>query len=48
MFETHTTRTYDDAFARARAERAAAFRRLFSLAWLRGADRAPTGRVRTV
>ncbi|MEM7488218.1 MAG: hypothetical protein AAF390_03735 [Pseudomonadota bacterium] len=30
MFETHTTRTYDEAFARARAERAAAFRSLFA------------------
>ena len=29
MFETHTSRTYDKAFARARAERAAAFRSLF-------------------
>ncbi|MEM8821991.1 MAG: hypothetical protein AAGF30_00120 [Pseudomonadota bacterium] len=30
MFETHTTTTYDEAFARARAERAAIFRSLFS------------------
>ncbi|UWQ17871.1 hypothetical protein [Jannaschia sp. M317] len=30
MFETHTTRTYDEAFARARAERAAAFRALLT------------------
>ncbi|WP_167766816.1 hypothetical protein [Jannaschia formosa] len=29
MFETHTTPTYDGAFARARAERSAAFHRLF-------------------
>jgi hypothetical protein len=38
MFETHITRTYGDAFARARAERAAAFRELFGLrlpAWHR-------------
>lgn len=28
MFETHLTRTYDVAFARARAERAATFRAL--------------------
>ncbi|MDB2406943.1 hypothetical protein N9W17_00205 [Jannaschia sp.] len=28
MFETHTSRTYDEAFARARSERAAAFRSL--------------------
>jgi hypothetical protein len=31
MFETHITRTYNDAFARARAERASAFRDLFTL-----------------
>ncbi|WP_371157443.1 hypothetical protein [Jannaschia sp. 2305UL9-9] len=30
MFETHTTRTYDEAFARARKERAAAFRALLT------------------
>jgi hypothetical protein len=28
MFETHASRTYEEAFARARAERAAAFRSL--------------------
>ncbi len=47
MFETHTTRTYEEAFARARAERAAVFRSLFSLAWLRGADRTPALRAHT-
>jgi hypothetical protein len=31
MFETHTSRTYDEAFARARSERARAFRDLFTL-----------------
>ncbi len=31
MFETHTTRTYDEAFARAHAERAAVFQSLFTL-----------------
>ncbi|MEM7709196.1 MAG: hypothetical protein AAF264_00245 [Pseudomonadota bacterium] len=31
MFETHTSRTYDAVFARARAERAAVFRGLFTL-----------------
>ncbi|GIT90079.1 hypothetical protein JANAI62_04380 [Jannaschia pagri] len=30
MFETHTTRTYDEAFALARRERAAAFRALLT------------------
>jgi len=30
MFETHIFRTYDEAFARARSERAAVFRSLFS------------------
>jgi hypothetical protein len=30
MLELHTTRTYDEAFARARAERAAVFASLFS------------------
>ncbi|SFI99904.1 hypothetical protein [Jannaschia pohangensis] len=30
MFETHTSTTYDEAFARARRERAEAFRAMFS------------------
>ena len=30
MMELHTTRTYNEAFARARAERAAAFRALLT------------------
>ncbi|MGB3407261.1 MAG: hypothetical protein WBA67_07175 [Jannaschia sp.] len=30
MLEAHTTRTYEEAFARARRERALAFRALFT------------------
>ncbi|CTQ48608.1 hypothetical protein [Jannaschia donghaensis] len=30
MFETHTSTTYDEAFARARKERAEAFRAMFA------------------
>ena len=39
MFETAPTRTYADAFARARAERAAAFRGLLGLGRRRDGDR---------
>ncbi|MFO6464156.1 hypothetical protein [uncultured Jannaschia sp.] len=44
MFETHTTRTYDEAFARARTERAAAFRALLTFRLPRWVA---TGHVRT-
>jgi hypothetical protein len=39
MFETPRTHVMDDAFARARAERAAAFRRSFG--WFFGGGDAP-------
>lgn len=42
MFETHTTRTYEEAFARARRERAQAFRALLTFRFPRFAlGRAP-------